>query len=166
LIDRRIGRMVLVQTWHSAAREDEMLVSGILKDKGDMVFTASPGDTVAAVAAMLHHRRVGAMVVTEGDRKVAGIVSERDIVRVVAEQGAAALEQPIPACMSREVIFAAPTEMVDSLLERMTDRRIRHLPVCEDGHLIGIVSIGDLVKTKIAETVAEAEGLRAYITAA
>jgi len=143
-----------------------MLVLGILKDKGDMVFTAAPGDTVAAVAAMLHHRRVGAMVVTEGDRKVAGIVSERDIVRVVAEQGAAALDKPISACMSRDVIFAAPSETVDSLLERMTDRRIRHLPVCDDGHLIGIVSIGDLVKTKIAETVAEAEGLRAYITAA
>ena len=65
-----------------------------------------------------------------------------------------------------DVIFAEPSETVDSLLERMTDRRIRHLPVCDDGHLIGIVSIGDLVKTKIAETVAEAEGLRAYITAA
>lgn len=143
-----------------------MLVSGILKDKGDMVFTASPGDTVAAVAALLHQRRVGAVVVVEGERKVAGIVSERDIVRVVAEQGAAALGKPISACMSRDVIFAEPNETVDSLLERMTDRRIRHLPVCDAGNLIGIVSIGDLVKTKIAETVAEAEGLRAYITAA
>ena len=143
-----------------------MLVSGVLKDKGDMVFTASPGDSVAQVAQLLHQRRVGAMVVVEGDREVIGIVSERDIVRVVAEYGDAGLGRPVSACMTRDVIFAQPNETVDSLLERMTDRRIRHLPVCVDHRLVGIVSIGDLVKTKIAETVAEAEGLRAYITAA
>jgi len=143
-----------------------MLVSGILKDKGDMVFTAAPADTVAAVATMLHARRVGAVVVVVGDREVAGIVSERDIVRVVAELGAGALDRPVSDCMTRDVIFAEPNETTDSLLARMTDRRIRHLPVCVDRHLIGIISIGDLVKSKIAETVAEAEGLRAYITAA
>jgi len=143
-----------------------MLVSGVLKNKGDMVFTASPSDTVAVVAALLHERRVGAMVVVEGDRAVAGIVSERDIVRLVAEHGADALGKPISDCMTRDVIFAQPDVTVDSLLERMTDRRIRHLPVCLDKHLVGIVSIGDLVKIKIAETVAEAEGLRAYISAA
>ncbi len=143
-----------------------MLVSGILKDKGDMVFTASPADTVAQVASMLHQRRVGAMVVVEGDRVVAGIVSERDIVRLVAEQGAAGLDQPIADCMTRDVIFAQPDETVDSLLARMTDRRIRHLPVCVDHNLVGIISIGDLVKSKIAETLAEAEDLRAYISAA
>lgn len=140
-----------------------MRVSEILKGKGDMVFTASPGDTIAEVAALLHARRVGAVVVTQGDREVAGIVSERDIVRMVAEEGAAALARPVSACMTRDVIFAEPAETVDSLLERMTDRRIRHLPVCVDHRLIGIISIGDLVKSKIAETVAEAEGLRAYI---
>ena len=143
-----------------------MLVAGVLKNKGDMVFTASPTDTVAAVTALLHQRRVGAMVVVEGDRAVAGNVSERDIVRLVAEHGADALGMPISDCMTRDVIFAQPDETVDSLLERMTDRRIRHLPVCVDKHLVGIVSIGDLVKIKIAETVAEAEGLRAYISAA
>jgi CBS domain-containing protein len=143
-----------------------MLVSGVLRDKGDMVFTAAPDDTVGQVAQLLHQRRVGAMVVVEGDREVIGIVSERDIVRVVAEYGATGLGRPVSACMTRDVIFAQPNETVDSLLERMTDRRIRHLPVCVDHRLVGIVSIGDLVKTKIAETVAEAEGLRAYITAA
>jgi CBS domain-containing protein len=143
-----------------------MLVSGVLKDKGDMVFTASPGDSVGQAAQLLHQRRVGAMVVVEGDREVIGIVSERDIVRVVAEYGEAGLGRPVSACMTRDVIFAEPSETVDSLLERMTDRRIRHLPVCVNHRLVGIVSIGDLVKTKIAETVAEAEGLRAYITAA
>ncbi len=143
-----------------------MLVSQILRAKGDMVFTAAPTDSVAAVAALLHARRVGAMVVVEGDRDVAGIVSERDVVRVIAEQGAAGLDQPISACMTREVIFAGPEETVNALLERMTDRRIRHLPVCQDHRLMGIVSIGDLVKVKIAETEAEAEGLRAYISTA
>jgi len=142
-----------------------MLVSQILKDKGDMVFTAAPSDSVAAVAALLHARHVGAMVVLNEARDVAGIVSERDIVRIVAEKGAAGLDQPISDCMTHDVIFADPSETVDSLLTRMTDRRIRHLPVCRDGRLIGIVSIGDLVKSKIAETVAEAENLKAYISA-
>jgi CBS domain-containing protein len=142
-----------------------MLVSQILKHKGDMVFTASPTDSVAAVAALLQARRVGAMVVLDQDRDVAGIVSERDIVRIVAELGADGLPRPIAECMTRDVVFADPSESVDQLLERMTDRRIRHLPVCQDGRLIGIVSIGDLVKSKIAETVAEAETLKAYISA-
>jgi CBS domain-containing protein len=143
-----------------------MQVSHILEDKGDLVFTATSSDTVTAVAALLHARRVGAMVVVEGDREVAGIVSERDIVRVVAEQGAPGLDRPVSTCMTREVIFATPDETVDFLLARMTDRRIRHLPVVVEGRLVGIISIGDLVKAKIAETQAEAEGLRAYITSA
>jgi CBS domain-containing protein len=142
-----------------------MLVSQILKDKGDMVFTASPGDSVAAVAALLLSRRVGAMVVLDEHHDVAGIVSERDIVRIVAERGAEGLSQPISDCMTRDVVFAEPQESVDELLSRMTDRRIRHLPVCRDKRLIGIISIGDLVKSKIAETVAEAENLKAYISA-
>jgi CBS domain-containing protein len=142
-----------------------MLVSQILKDKGDMVFTAAPGDSVAAVAALLLSRRVGAMVVLDEHHDVAGIVSERDIVRIVAEQGAEGLAHPISTCMTRDVVFAEPQETVDELLTRMTDRRIRHLPVCRDKRLIGIISIGDLVKSKIAETVAEAENLKAYISA-
>jgi CBS domain-containing protein len=142
-----------------------MLVSQILKEKGDLVFTASPGDSVAAVAALLVSRRVGAMVVLDQAHDVAGIVSERDIVRVVAELGAEGLSQPISACMTRDVVFAVPNETVDELMSRMTDRRIRHLPVLRDGKLVGIVSIGDLVKRKIEESVAEAETLKAYISA-
>lgn len=141
-----------------------MLVSQILKTKGDLVFTASPAETVGAVCALLHSRRVGAMVVMEGD-VVAGIVSERDLVRAFAEEGAGAMSKPITACMTRDVIFAEPTESVDSLLGRMTDRRIRHLPVVAGGRLVGIVSIGDLVKWKINEVEAEADGLKAYIAA-
>jgi CBS domain-containing protein len=141
-----------------------MLVSQLLKSKGEAVFTASPHETLQGAATMLHARRVGAMVVTEGDR-VVGILSERDVVRAVSEHGGAALSRPISDIMSRDVIFAEPKESLDLLLERMTDRRIRHLPVCVDGRLVGIVSIGDLVKAKIAETEAEAQTLKAYIAA-
>jgi CBS domain-containing protein len=142
-----------------------MLVSQILKHKGDLVFTASPHETVAAAAALLHARRVGAMVIVDQQDRVVGILSERDVVRVVAEEGAAGLSRPISTCMTRDVIFAEPGETVQSLLERMTDRRIRPLPVLKDGRLSGLVSIGDLVKSKIAETEAEAETLKAYISA-
>ena len=142
-----------------------MLVSQILKDKGDLVFTASPQETVGAAAALLHTRKVGAMVVVDGDEAIVGILSERDIVRVIAKEGASALNKPITACMSAEVIFAHPEESIDILLERMTDRRIRHLPVVRDGRLAGIISIGDLVKYKINEAQAEADGLKAYIAA-
>jgi len=141
-----------------------MLVSQILKSKGEAVFTASPHETLQGAATMLHTRRVGAMVVMERD-KVVGILSERDIVRAVSEQGGAALSRPISDVMSRDVVFADPKETLDTLLERMTDRRIRHLPVCRDDRLIGIVSIGDLVKAKIAEAEAEAQNLKAYIAA-
>ena len=142
-----------------------MLVSQILRDKGDLVFTAQPGETVSAAAALLHSRRVGAMVIVDQEDAVVGILSERDIVRAIAERGAAALTEPISGCMTRNVVFATPAETVDDLLGRMTDRRMRHLPVVKDGRLMGIVSIGDLVKTKIAETEAEAENLKAYISA-
>jgi CBS domain-containing protein len=142
-----------------------MLVSQILQHKGDLVFTASPHETVAAAAALLHSRHVGALVIVDDQDRVAGILSERDIVRVVAEKGGAGLNQPVSSCMSSEVVFASPNETVHSLLERMTDRRIRHLPVLKDGRLAGLVSIGDLVKSKIAETEAEAENLKAYISA-
>jgi CBS domain-containing protein len=141
-----------------------MLVSQILRTKGDTVFTAGPTETIAAVAALLHSRRVGALIVLDAER-VVGIVSERDVVRALAEGGAAALGQAVSGVMTRDVLFADPGETVDSLLTRMTDRRIRHLPVCQKERLVGIVSIGDLVKSKISEVEAEADGLKAYIAA-
>ena len=142
-----------------------MLVSQILKEKGDLVFTASPHETMAAAAALLHTRRVGAMVIVDESDDVVGILSERDLVRMVAEIGAPGLSQPISRWMTRDVLFAQPNEHCHVLLARMTDRRVRHLPVLSDGRLVGIISIGDLVKTKIAETEAEAENLKAYIAA-
>jgi CBS domain-containing protein len=107
---------------------------------------------------------VGALVVLEGDQ-VVGIVSERDVVRAISADGMSALETPVQQYMTRDVQFADPADRVDALLERMTDRRIRHLPVCRDGRLMGLVSIGDLVKAKISEVEAEADGLKAYIAA-
>jgi CBS domain-containing protein len=141
-----------------------MLVSQILRTKGDSVFTVKPSDTVGAVAELLHSRRVGALVVMDAER-VAGIVSERDVVRAVATGGAPALSQPVSNFMTANVLFAEPGETVDNSLTRMTDRRIRHLPVCQQERLVGIVSIGDLVKWKISEVEAEADGLKAYIAA-
>ncbi len=140
-----------------------MLVSQILKQKGDLVFTASPHETMGAAAALLHTRRVGAMVILDETDHVVGILSERDLVKAVAEQGHVCLTQPVSRWMTREVLFAAPHESCHALLERMTDRRVRHLPVVHEDRLMGIISIGDLVKTKIAETEAEAETLKAYI---
>lgn len=141
-----------------------MLLSQILKSKGDAVFTATPSETLGALASLLNARRVGALVVLDQDR-VVGIVSERDVIRAVAEAGAAALAKPVADFMTKDVIFADPGDTVDTVLGKMTDRRIRHLPVCRDDRLVGIVSIGDLVKSKIGEVEAEADGLRAYIAA-
>jgi CBS domain-containing protein len=141
-----------------------MLVSQILRSKGDTVFTVGPTESVGAVAELLHSRRIGALVVLDSE-EVVGIVSERDIVRALAKQGDAALGRPVSEFMTANVLFAEPGETVDFLLNRMTDRRIRHQPVCKAGRLVGIVSIGDLVKWKISEVEAEADGLKAYIAA-
>lgn len=141
-----------------------MLLSQILRSKGDTVFTVSPDASLSEVAGLLHARRVGALVVMQNDA-VVGIVSERDLVRAVAEAGAGCLSRQVAAYMTANVLFAQPSETVDSLLSRMTDRRIRHLPICEGDRLVGIVSIGDLVKSKITEVEAEADGLKAYIAA-
>jgi len=141
-----------------------MLVSQILRTKGDSVFTTRPTERLAAVAELLCARNVGALVVMDAER-VVGIVSERDVVRAVAGDGPTALERPVSDYMTADVLFAEPGETVDSLLGRMTDRRIRHLPICKADRLVGIVSIGDLVKSKISEVEAEADGLKAYIAA-
>jgi CBS domain-containing protein len=141
-----------------------MLVSQILRTKGDTVFTVRPAETLATVADLLHSRGVGALIVLDAER-VVGIVSERDIVRALAAEGAGCLDKPVSDFMTANVLFAEPGETIDSLLGRMTDRRIRHLPVCQKERLIGIVSIGDLVKWKISEVEAEADGLKAYIAA-
>jgi CBS domain-containing protein len=141
-----------------------MLVAEILKDKGDAVYAIGPDLTVGEACAELDRRRVGALMVCRNDR-VVGVLSERDVVRAVARDGQAALDQPVSAVMTSEVVFAAPGETVAILMGRMTDRRIRHLPVLRDGRLAGVISIGDVVKCQIAEATQEAESLRTYIAA-
>ena len=142
-----------------------MLVSQVIREKGDIVFTISPDESLSEAAALLHQRQIGSAVVLGPGGVLAGLISERDVVRQVALDGASALDAPVSAAMTREVISAAPDETVDALLARMTDRRVRHLPVMQAGKLLGLVSIGDLVKRKIAETEAEARDLKAYIAA-
>lgn len=141
-----------------------MLIAEILKDKGGAVFTAAPADDLQSTINALDQKRVGALVICEGDR-VVGILSERDLVRAVARHGHEALARPVQDYMTQDVVFAEPTETVGVLMERMTDRRIRHLPVIREGRLVGVVSIGDLVKSQIAEATFEAESMKAYIGA-
>lgn len=141
-----------------------MLVAEILKGKGSVVFTLSPDVALAAACAELDLRKVGALIVCH-DEKVVGVLSERDVVRAIARDGSAALDRPVADYMTREVIFAEPAETVAVLMERMTDRRIRHLPVLREARLSGVVSIGDVVKCQIAEARAEADSLRTYIGA-
>jgi CBS domain-containing protein len=141
-----------------------MLVAEILKGKGQAVFTLSPDTSLIEACAELDRKRVGALIVCRGD-DVVGVLSERDIVQAVAHDGVAALSRPVSHYMTTEVIFAEPSETVAVLMGRMTDRRVRHLPVLRDKRLAGVVSIGDVVKCQIAEATQEAESLRTYIAA-
>ena len=139
-----------------------MFVAEILKTKGNAVFSIAPDITVAQACKELEHRRVGALVVREGER-VAGVFSERDVVKALAADGADALDSPVADYMTAKVIYAEPAEEMSALMTRMTDRRIRHLPVIQADRLVGVISIGDVVKCQIAEHAHEAESLRTYI---
>jgi CBS domain-containing protein len=139
-----------------------MLVAEILKDKGDAVYAVGPDLLLGQACGELDRLRVGALMVCNQD-KVVGVLSERDVVKAVARDGQPALARPVSDYMTREVIFAAPGETVATLMGRMTDRRIRHLPVLRDKRLVGVISIGDVVKCQIAEATQEAESLRTYI---
>lgn len=142
-----------------------MLIVSILKDKGDKVYSLSGQATLEEAAKELNARRVGAIVVLDGDGALAGVLSERDIVREIAKSGPAALSSKVSEAMTKAVITATPDETVDVGMARMTDRRIRHLPVIAGGKLVGIISIGDLVKRKIEEAEAHAEAMKSYIAA-
>lgn len=142
-----------------------MNADAILQSKGHEVITITPEHTVHEAAKVLDKRRIGAAVVMNDKGKVCGVLSERDVARQIARQGGEALHRPVSECMSRNVITAMPEDTLDTLLACMTDRRIRHLPVMDRGELVGVISIGDVVKRKITETEAEAEAMKAYISA-
>lgn len=140
-----------------------MLIAHVLRDKGAAVHTIRAEAALEDAARELDHKRVGALVIIADGGEIAGVVSERDIVREVARRGADCLGDAVKTVMSRDVVTARPNETIDECLARMTDRRIRHLPVVEHGQLGGIVSIGDLVKHRIAAVEAEAAAMQAYI---
>lgn len=146
-------------------QEADMLVTHVIRDKGAAVHTLSESATLEQAAKELNIRKVGALVITDDSGRIAGLLSERDIVREIARRGSSCLSDKAASAMTRTVISATPRETIDECLGRMTDRRIRHLPVMEDGRLVGIVSIGDLVKHRIAAVEAEAASLQAYIAA-
>lgn len=142
-----------------------MLIAHVLRGKGAVVHTLTVDATLEQAAKELNLRKVGALVVVDERGALLGVLSERDIVREVSKRGAACLADQVHAAMSRDVITARPDETIDDGLARMTDRRIRHLPVLEEGRLAGIVSIGDLVKHRIMAVEAEAAAMQAYISA-
>jgi len=137
----------------------------ILKTKGRAVETVRPGDSVKRVAERLDASGIGALVVSADGGSVDGIVSERDIIREIARHGAEVLDWPVRQIMVADVITVSGKDDIAILLTIMTDRRIRHLPVVEDGRLVGIVSIGDAVKHRIEEAEFEARTMRDYIVA-
>jgi CBS domain-containing protein len=142
-----------------------MFVSDILSQKGGLVFTVTPGTSVAQLSQQLSARRIGSVLVLDGEGSVAGIVSERDLVRALASHGAKAMELEARQVMTRDVVTCDPDDSIDQVMQTMTSGRFRHLPVVRHGELLGLVSIGDVVKARLEETKYETEALKAYIVA-
>jgi CBS domain-containing protein len=143
-----------------------MSVRAILNYKGYAVATITAEATLAQAVTRLAEKRIGALVVSGPVEEVAGILSERDVVRALAEHGAQALERPVADFMTRKVATCTPEDTVADLMQQMTEGRFRHVPVIEHGRLEGIVSIGDIVKYRVAEMERESEALRDYIRTA
>ena len=143
-----------------------MTVRRILSAKGRDVFTISPECKVSEAVRILFARRLGALVITDESGAVAGIVSERDIVRMIATQGPSSLDEPVSVCMSSNVVTTVESATIQSVMSEMTEGRFRHLPVLDHGKLAGIVSIGDVVKHRLAEMEDEQQALREYIATA
>ena len=143
-----------------------MTVASILAAKGRDVLTTTPTRSVADAVAVLARRRIGALVVVDEGDRIVGIVSERDIVRLIATRDFDALEQPVSAIMTKSVMTCSEGETINSVMARMTRGRFRHLPVVGEGRLRGIVSIGDVVKARIEQVEREADEMRSYIATA
>ena len=143
-----------------------MTVKAILSRKGSDVATIAPTATLSDAVKQLAERRIGALVVTGPDNRVAGILSERDIVRALAARGPDSLQESIASVMTRKVSTCTEAETVAVIMERMTQGKFRHLPVVEQGRLAGIISIGDVVKLRVEEIEGESNALREYIATA
>ncbi len=142
-----------------------MIVSAILKGKGSAVVTAKSADSLHKISKIIAEHRIGAVIIAEPDGRPAGIVSERDIVNALAASGARALDKTAGEVMTRNLLTCEPGNSIDELMTIMTKSRVRHLPVVEQGRLVGIVSIGDVVKCKLDEASAEVGLLRDYVMA-
>lgn len=143
-----------------------MNVDSILKSKGRDVVTIAADATINDAVLLLRTKRIGALVIDRNGGGVEGILSERDIVRALADYNTRVFDLPVSALMTRNVVTCAPEDSVSGLMAEMTERRIRHLPVVEEGALVGIVSIGDVVKCHIDEVEHEARSLRQFIASA
>ena len=143
-----------------------MIVKSIVDAKGGNVITIEPAATLDTAAKLLAERRIGAVVVLGADGRVVGILSERDIVRVISERGAGGMQEQVAQVMTRKVVSCTLDETIHSIMERMTAGKFRHVPVIEQGRLAGIVSIGDVVKHRIVEMEQESAALRDYIQTA
>jgi CBS domain-containing protein len=141
----------------------QMLIGTILRDKGSEVTTVAPAATVRELLAKLAEHNIGAVVVSSDGAVIEGIVSERDVVRRLHDRGAAVLDDPVSAIMTAEVHTVGPGENVESLRRTMTTERVRHMPVVDGGRLVGIVSIGDVVKSAIEELETEKASLVDYL---
>lgn len=142
-----------------------MTVCAILDIKGHQVESVEPQTTLADAAKLLADRKIGAVLVMSGSR-MEGILSERDIVRSLGERGAAVLTEPVSGVMTRRVVSCRPADTVASIMETMTTGKFRHLPVIDGGLVVGLISIGDVVKWRVQEYEAEQEALRQYIKTA
>jgi CBS domain-containing protein len=141
-----------------------MLVSQILKSKADLaVVTIASGATIAEAAALLSERRIGALIVSKDGKSAAGILSERDIVLEIGKRGPAVLGEKVAALMTKKLISCARGDKTDAVLQMMTDGRFRHMPVIEAGELVGLISIGDVVKARLMELSAEKDALEGMI---
>ena len=139
-----------------------MIVEHILAAKGHDVVTVEPERTLLETARLLDEKRIGAVVVSDADHPVLGIISERDIARAVAQRGAAVLDEPVSQHMTAKLFTCTRSCTVSDLMEVMTDRKVRHVPIVEHGRLSGIISIGDVVKHRLAELEAEERLMHDY----
>jgi CBS domain-containing protein len=139
-----------------------LTIQTLLALKGATVCTIEPTATIACAAKALSDHDIGALVVTDGEGAIVGIISERDIVRVISARGRAALDTPVTEVMTRKVITCGRHDKVDDMMVRMTEGKLRHLPVVEEGRLIGVVSIRDVVKSRLREMEQDSTALREY----
>src|SRR6266850_5279509 len=146
-------------------REAPMTVRSILDTKGHQIQSIEPAAKLSAAIKILGERKIGAVLVMDQER-LEGILSERDIVRVLGERGARVLEEPVSAVMTRKVVSCRESDTVAGIMEMMTLGKFRHLPVVEDGKVVGLISIGDIVKRRVHEYETEQEALRDYIKTA